>query len=135
MVDVEQAARLRSVLLQGHDCLTVTLQSLERIIALIEQTWPQLGTSGRISAPAGTDAAHAVTPNCVLQTTADVDDERDDDDRDDREPSAGELAASLAAAVQALRALQPPPSVPVFPLNTAQLRALLDRYDPEGKTK
>ena len=48
MVSLEDASRLRRVLIDGHECLTVTVHSLERIIALVEEMWPELLPTGRL---------------------------------------------------------------------------------------
>jgi hypothetical protein len=43
-----EVARLRSVLLQVRDALIVCVESLERVISMIDETWPQIGHTGRV---------------------------------------------------------------------------------------
>jgi hypothetical protein len=60
--DMAEVARLRAVLIRGHDALVVALESLERVITTVEDTWPALGWNGRIGPPAGAEDGEGTEP-------------------------------------------------------------------------
>jgi hypothetical protein len=55
METIEQAGKLRCILLQAHDALSVGLESLRRAIVDLEQAWPALGSNGRVGQHADHD--------------------------------------------------------------------------------
>jgi hypothetical protein len=80
-----EVARLRSILLQAADAVSVAGQALARALNSIEHTYPQLGWNGRIGQPPdGRDRAG--------------------DDRDDEaeQPSYDDLSGALAEALALL---------------------------------